>query len=93
MDNKPKRRKSKDNPYTINYCSKTNKYTVSFEDIQGVFHYIDITQAVYHALNLFELKDISQMHEYERHIEHSKLTEITLHNRAKDKPLEVDKEV
>ena len=40
MANRPKRRKSKDNPYTLNYCEERNVYTVSFKDGKGILQNI-----------------------------------------------------
>ena len=41
----------------------------------------------------FELDDIKELNEYDRHIEHSEIYENNLNNRAMDKPLSVDDEV
>lgn len=35
MAESPKRRKHKDNPYTINYIESKNIYVVSFKDVKG----------------------------------------------------------
>lgn len=86
----PKRRKSKDNPYTLGYCDSQNSYTVSFQDTMGATREIVINQAIYGAMNQFELDDLSELNHYDRNIEHSELTEMTLYNRAAlpPKPLE-----
>lgn len=34
----PKRRKSRDNPYTLGYCEQRNTYTVAFQDGIAVLH-------------------------------------------------------
>lgn len=90
MNNKPKRRIHKDNPYEINFCEKSDKYTVTFKDGLGIEHCVDITPAIYDAFNRFELDDIKQMNEFDRNIEHSELSEFTLYMRSKDKPLDVE---
>ena len=36
MAERPKRRKYKDNPYTLNYCEEKNIYTITFKDSRGV---------------------------------------------------------
>ena len=41
-------------------------------------------------MDKFELEDISQMHKFERHIEHSELYEGTLNERAVDKPISLE---
>lgn len=81
----PKRRKQKDNPYTISYNDLTNTYTISFKDNKNNQQHINVSKKVYDTMNKFELEDISQMHEYERHIEHSEIYENNLNARAKNK--------
>lgn len=80
----PKRKKSKDNPYTLYYCEKNNKYICVFKDNNGTIQKVEITTKVYNALSDFELEDISQMHKYDKHIEHSELLEGTLYRRMSD---------
>ena len=93
MSNMPKRRKSKDNPYSLNYNEENNTYKVSFKDGINIFHEIEVSEKIYEAFDKFELDDISQMHKYERHIEHSEIYENTLNNRAVDKPVSLEQEV
>lgn len=86
----PKRRKSKDNPYTLGYCELQNSFTVTFRDGMGEEHKMVIREELFGALNQFELDDLSELNDYDRNIEHSELTEMTLYNRAAlpPKPLE-----
>ena len=93
MANRPKRRKSKDNPYTLNYCEERNVYTVSFKDGKGILQNIEVSEEIYKTFDKFELDDIKELNEYDRHIEHSEIYENNLNNRAMDKPLSVDDEV
>ena len=93
MGNRPKRRKSKDNPYTLNYCEERNVYTVSFKDGKGILQNIEVSEEIYKTFDKFELDDIKELNEYDRHIEHSEIYENNLNNRAMDKPLSVDDEV
>lgn len=81
----PKRRKQKDNPYTISYNDITNTYTITFADNKRNHHTITVSKEIYNAMNTFELEDISQMHEYERHIEHSEIYENNINSRVKNK--------
>lgn len=81
----PKRRKQKDNPYTISYNDITNTYTITFADNKRNHHTITVSKEIYNAMNTFELEDISQMHEYERHIEHSEIHENNINSRVKNK--------
>lgn len=93
MANMPKRRKSKDNPYSLNYNEENHTYKVSFKDGINIFHEIEVSEKIYEAFDKFELEDISQMHKYERHIEHSEIYENTLNSRAVDKPVNLEQEV
>lgn len=41
-----------------------------------------ISKKIFDSFNKFELEDISQMNEYDRHYEHSEIYESTLHERG-----------
>lgn len=80
IDPQPKRRKTKDNPYTLfttGIETGNPQYYLSF---QGAC--MEINAALFHLLNQFELDDLSYMNEVDRHYEHSELTEETLVSRA-----------
>lgn len=87
MAERPKRRKYRDNPYTLNYCEETNIYKVTFVDVTGKINRITVQEEVYKALDRFELDDIKEMNEYDRHIEHSEIYEDNLCTRAMDKSI------
>ena len=78
--NSPKRRKSKDNPYVINIIDN-NTYIIVFK-VNNKEEKVQVNKDVFEAFNQFELEDIKQLHEYERHIEHSEQSDINLYNRA-----------
>ena len=64
---RPKRRKSIDNPYTL---IETNKgFYISFKDSNNIKNIVEVSEKVFNAFNNFELEDKSQMNEYDRHIE------------------------
>lgn len=86
MAERPKRRKYRDNPYILNYCEEKNIYIVTFKDVTGKINKIEVQEEVYKALDRFELDDIKEMNEYDRHIEHSEIYEDNLCVRAMDKP-------
>lgn len=90
MARMPKRRKSKDNPYTLEYIEDKNIYRVNFKDNKGNLNAVEISVDIYKAMDKFELEDISQMHQFERHIEHSELFEGTLNERAMYKPIALE---
>lgn len=79
MGNRPKRRKDKYNPYTL--YTENNKFYISFVDINNNFQNIEVSEKVFDSFNKFELEDISQMNEYDRHYEHSEIYENALHGR------------
>lgn len=88
MDRRPKRRKDKYNPYTLH--KENERYYVSFIDSNNKFQKIEISQEVFESFNKFELEDISQMNEYDRHLEHSEIDENTLYQKSvsSEQPLE-----
>ena len=90
MAERPKRRKYKDNPYTLNYIESKNIYVVSFKDVKGHSQNVEVNKEVYQAFDRFELDDLSEMNEYDNHIEHSEIFENTLEVRAKDKPMSLE---
>ncbi len=76
----PKRRKNKYNPYRlVNIDGKA--YIINFKDIENNEHNIEVSKEIFEEFNNFELKDISEMNEFDRHIEHSQLSEHTLNKR------------
>lgn len=79
MENRPKRRKHKDNPYELNIID--SKYIVNFKDNKKEIHCVEVNQQIYEMFDKFELKDLSELNEYDNHIEHSKLYEETLERR------------
>lgn len=93
MAESPKRNKSKDNPYTIGFDENTQTYTVEFSDNKRIIHKLEISKEVYLAFDKFELEDISQIHKYRKHIEHSEVYEETLNNRIMNKPISIEEEV
>lgn len=86
----PIRNKSEDNPYTLGYDENKQVYTVEFKDSKRILHKVEISEKVYKAFDKFELEDVSQIHKYQRHIEHSEVYEETLNTKAVDKPMGVD---
>jgi len=93
MAERPKRRRYKDNPYTLKYVEEKNIYIVSFKDVKGHLQEVEVSKEIYKVFDLFELQDIRELNEYDRHIEHSEIYENNLEVRAKDKPLSLEDEV
>lgn len=88
MDKRPKRRKDKYNPYKLSI--ENQKYYVTFTDINGNIQKVEVSKKIFESFNRFELDDISQMNEYDRHLEHSEIYEHTLHKKkvSSDRSLE-----
>lgn len=93
MAERPKRRKHKDNPYTLEFVEEKNSYRVSFKDVKGKFCRVEVNKEIYQAFDKFELEDLSELNEYDNHIEHSEVFENKLNERVVDKPLGVDEVV
>ncbi len=89
----PIRNKSKDNPYTLGYDEDKKVYTVEFKDGKRVLHKIEISEKVYQAFDKFELEDISQIHKYRSHIEHSEIFDNKLEERMLAKPITIEESV
>ncbi len=87
----PKRRRSKDNPYELEIIK--NRYFVKFLDSKKELQIIEINKTIWEKLNQFELEDIRQLNQYERHIEHSEIYEETLYHRAFNKDVSIDSTV
>lgn len=90
MAKRPKRRKYKDNPYTLLHDEENNTYYAIFKDGEGHKQIIKIGQEIYEAMNQFELDDLSELNEYDNHIEHSEVFENTLNKRILHKPVDVE---
>lgn len=86
--NKPKRRKSKDNPYTIDFENSV----ITFSDSNNVFRYVKVSKQIINSMNENELEDKHFMNQDERYKEYSELTDISLYKRAiKEEELIEDK--
>lgn len=93
MKEKPKRRKHKDNPYTLIYYEEENIYLTEFKDGKGKIQIIEINERIYKEMDSFEKQDLKQLNEYDRHIEHSYLYEEQLVKRAMCKQKSVEERV
>ena len=89
IDPRPKRRKSKDNPYslfTVGIQHGSPQYYVSFKTTSGHHVCMEIAQSIFEALDKFELNDLRYLNEIDNHYEHSEMTEASLSKRAMHKP-------
>ena len=84
-DPRPKRRRSKDNPYEIySVGAHTDRphYYIAFTDSTGTRQELEIGKALFDVLDRFELDDLSFLNEVDNHYERSELTEASLNSRA-----------
>ena len=85
IDPRPKRRRDKDNPYTIlttGINTATPHYYLSFVDSSNVEWCVEIDKSLFDAFDRFELEDISFMHKVDKHYERTEQTEASLNQRA-----------
>lgn len=52
-----------------------------FIDVNNHIQKVEVSKKIFDSFNKFELEDISQMNEYDRHLEHSEVYEHTLHKK------------
>lgn len=84
-DPRPKRRRSKDNPYeiySIGVGTDQPHYYIIFTDSTGTRQELEIDKALFDTMNRFELGDLSFLNEVDNHYERSELTEASLNARA-----------
>ena len=85
LDPRPKRRREKDNPYTIfttGIDTATPHYYLTFVDSSNVERCVEIDKPLFDAFDRFELEDISFMHKVDKHYERTEQTEASLNKRA-----------
>ena len=88
-NNNPKRRKSRDNPYIIKHVENSNTYIVIFNS-NNIENKIQISKEIYEALNQFELDDLKQLNEKDRHYERLEQSEEFLFKRSFNKNKSVE---
>ena len=91
MIERPKRRRYKDNPYFLNVDDDNIKY-VSFKDSSNILRTVKIEDSIFDAFNQFELDDLSEMNEFDNHIEHSEIFDNNLYGRSMKKSLSVEEQ-
>ncbi len=58
MADRPKRRKHRDNPYTLSYLDEKNIYIISFKDGRGIIQKVEGSEEIYKTFVRFELDDL-----------------------------------
>ena len=70
FDASPKRRKHKDNPYTIHTSgihTDHPRFFLEFQDGQGNRQFMEINKELYETFDSFQLEDLSALNKTERH--------------------------
>ena len=84
-DPRPKRRRDKDNPYdifTVGIKTESPRYYIRFKDGVKNEHCQEISKELFDLMDEFERDDLSFLNEWDRHLEHSEQTEVSLEVRA-----------
>lgn len=89
-DKRPKRRKYKDNPYTLESIEEKKIYRVLFSDQKGTKYELDISEEIYNVLDKFELDDLKELNEFDRHTEHIEQTDESLYRLSSSKQETID---
>ena len=96
MVNRPKRRKDKDNPYSLDF--KENNYVVSFITVKNEYKEVKVSEEVFKAFDKFELEDISQLHKVDKHIDmrvidNTEYMDIILFNNAVNDEISIEEQI
>ena len=96
MVNRPKRRKDKDNPYSLDF--KENNYVVSFKTVKNEYKEVKVSEEVFKAFDKFELEDISQLHKVDKHIDmrvidNTEYMDIILFNNAVNDEISIEEQI
>ena len=79
----PKRRKKKDNPYTILRDMDKDKFYVLFNS-NGVINKVEVSSDVFSVFDRFELDDISELHKQDKHINLRPINEEHLYKKDEE---------
>lgn len=80
MDIRPKRRKFRDNPYTLESIKDDNIFYIIFKNHTGL-QKICVSEEIFNIFDDSEKYENAKLKEYSIHIEHSEQSEINLNNK------------
>ena len=83
VDKLPKRRKFKDNPYTL--LIENNNYYIVFKDNKNELHKEKVEKEIFDVFDENERYENARLKEYSIHIEHFELSDINLYKRIQNK--------
>ena len=81
-ERRPKRRKDKDNPYTL--VNREGRYYITFKDGEKMEQCVEINEELFQIFDRFELDDLHELNIFDRHMEHSEVYEWTLESKAQN---------
>ena len=82
MEEKIKRRKYRDNPYTL--IIDNDKYYIEFDS-----NLVEVSKEVFDIYNESEIHDVKELNEYTRHLDHFERTDESIFNKSLNKSKEV----
>lgn len=84
---RPNRKRKKDNPYFLEKNESEGKYNIIFFDSKGILKRVCIQKNIFDAMDKFELDDVKELNEFDRHIEHLNIieNEFVLYKRTLNK--------
>lgn len=82
MEEKIKRRKYRDNPYTL--IIDNDKYYIEFDS-----NLVEVSKEVFDIYNESEIHDVKELNEYTRHLDHFERTDESIFNKSLKKSKEV----
>ena len=79
IDQRPKRRIDKDNPYrlfTVGATSNEPHYFIQFKDGAEIEHCLEIEKPLFELFDQFELDDLTRLNELDRHLDDRELSTV-----------------
>lgn len=89
MDQRPKRNRDKDNPYFLHSDEKSDIYIVYFSNGNKQYN-IEISKELFNEFDDIERDEARKIQYDKRYLEQSYQTDISLYNKAVNKPLSVE---
>ena len=82
MVDRPKRRRKMDNPYNLKIIN--NSYYIIFKS-NNKYNEVKVTKEIFDLMDRFELDDLKELNEFDRHITHFDLSENAIYGKRTNK--------
>lgn len=92
MDQRPKRNRDKDNPYFLHSDKENNTYIIHFSNENKKYN-VEISEELFTELDNTERDEARRIQYDKRYLEQSYQTDISLYNKAVNKPLSVEEKI